>query len=239
MNSSLARPLSARNERTFLSVASLALAALAIVPGCAENSKGGSSFCNTLANAASESFATFVDEHTTCAQDSDCTQVHLTESGFCASPCPVVMNQAGAASAGTASSQDCARFNAEGCSPPFAGCPGFGSPICATGVCALYSLDLSESGAFVHGACTSLTETYEQYWAATPAPRAFALTVTATGGTLYADAACTTPLSSSTITLSAGSTSTTFGFIPAAAAPFSITISNGSASPGGLSGDAQ
>jgi hypothetical protein len=256
MSSSLPPPRSARKERFFPTLLSFAFAALVVVPGCGADAKGVTNgtglhtsgdeggadggICNDLESAASATFGTFVDQHATCATDTDCTLVHFTESSFCASPCPVITNQAGAASAVGVASQDCTQFNALGCSPPEVGCPSLGSPICAAGTCAAYRLELSESGtSFVHGSCTTLTETYEQSWAKSPAPRDFALTVTATGGTLYADGTCTTPLSSSTITIPRGSASTTFGFIPAAAAPFAVNISDGSGNPGGISGDAQ
>jgi hypothetical protein len=263
MNLSLTHPRPARKERAFQTLVSFAVAALVVLPGCGSDSRGAppnskgqqtegqqgtgeqdagdedAGACNDLESAAATAFGTFVDQHATCATDTDCTLVTFTESSFCASPCGMVMNQAGAASAVGVASQDCAQFNAQGCSPPLIGCPGFGSPICAAGACALYTLELAESGAFVHGACTALTEIYEQSWVKGPAPRDFALTVTATGGTLYADGACTTPLSSSAIALPEGSTSTTFGFIPAAVGPFSVSIDDVGGSPGGISGDAQ
>jgi hypothetical protein len=244
-------------------LASFAIAALVVIPGCGSDSKGallngtgqhatgdagtgepdagddGAGTCDNLESAASAAFGTFVDQHAACAAETDCTLVTFTEPSYCASPCPVVVNQAGAASAVGVASQDCAQFNALGCSPPLVGCPSLGSPICAAGTCALYTLQLTVSGAFVHGTCTALTETYEQSWVKGPAPRDLALTVTATGGTLYADGACTTPLSSSAITVPRGSDSTTFGFIPAAAGPFAVNTRDGSGSPGGLSGDAQ
>ncbi len=190
-------------------LASFAIAALVVIPGCGSDSKGallngtrqhatgdagtgepdagddGAGTCDNLESAASAAFGTFVDQYEARATDTDCTLVTFTEPSYCASPCPVVVNQAGAASAVGVASQDCAQFNALGCSPPLVGCPGFGSPICAAGACALYTLQLTVSGAFVHGTCTALTETYEPSWVKGPAPRdLLALTVTATGGTL-------------------------------------------------------
>ncbi len=236
---------------------SSAIGMLAVLPGCSASQggkgqgtgeqstgeqssgdAGAASSCSALENAAAETFEAFVDQHASCTSDADCTLVHFTEPSFCASPCPVVMNQTGAASAVDVASQDCAPFDAQGCAPPLTGCPGFGSPICAGGTCALYELSLTESGSFTHGACTSLTMTYEQSWAPRAAPRDFPLTVTATDGALYADGACTTALSSGEITLSQGSTSVTFGFIPAAVGPFAVSI-DGGGNPAGISGDAQ
>ena len=208
---------------------------LAVLPRCSSQDAGE---CRALENAAAQTFETFVNQYSSCSSDTDCTLVHFTESSFCASPCPQLMNQTGAASAIAAASQDCTEFNALGCTPPYAGCIASGSPICAAGTCALYELELTYSGSFTHGVCAAMTETYLQSLAPTAAPRDFSLTVTATNGTLYADGSCTTALSSSAITLPKGSTAVTFGFIPAAGY-FSVSIDGGSGNGGGVSGQAQ
>jgi hypothetical protein len=254
MERPLVRPLSRRNDCRLLTLVTFAGAALAVLSGCggsanakgappqSDGGPGGSgvgSSCDPLETAAGQAFGTFVGQHATCAADSDCTLVHFTPASYCASPCPQVMNQTGAASAVSVASQDCAQFNAAGCTPPEIGCPGFGSPICAAGACALYKLELTESGTFTHGTCTALTETYEESWVQSPAPRDFALTLTTTNGSFYADGACTTPLSSGAITLTKGAPSVTFGFLPAGVGAFSVTIDDGSGSPGGISGIAQ
>ena len=193
----------------------------------------GDGSCADLGAAAQHTFSAWAKEQMACSADTDCSLVLFTESSYCASACSWVLNPTGAASAVDVATQDCASFNAQGCTPPHVPCPGFGAPICAGGTCAQYTLSLKESGNFVHGSCTTFTETYEQYWTPAAAPRDFPFPVTATNGTLYADAACTTPFTS--LTLPKGQSSVSFGFVPTAAGPFSVSMGS---SGGGVSGDA-
>ena len=189
--------------------------------GSGGNSVIGQTTCNALEATAESAFGAWAAQHETCSADSDCTQVIFTESSYCASACGWIGNQ-GAASAIDVATQDCAAFNALGCTPPRVGCPFLGAPICANGTCEPYKISLDSSGSFVHGTCLALTEKYEQSWVATPAPRDLALSVTVTNGTLFADAACTTSFTS--LTLPKGSSSVAFGFIPTAAGSFSISV---------------
>ena len=78
--------------------------------------------------------------------------------------------------------------------------------------------------AFTHGVCTALHLDYSIDGAGSPdAPHAIVVQVQSSIGTVYADAACTvpvttgTPTMTGTLTIPAGSSGVDFGFVPAAA----------------------
>jgi hypothetical protein len=197
----------------------------------AKEDSGDQATCDALEATASNSFYAWAKQNVACSSDTDCAFVSLPEPGSCASPCGALLNETGAASASKVATQDCAQFNAQGCTPPEVGCPATGTPLCAAGTCAGYRLSLGSSGPFTHGACAVFQETYAQPDAPAPAPRDFPLTVTASNGTLYADAACTTPFMS--LTLAKGESVVSFGFVPTSAGQFSVTVGGDG---GGLSG---
>jgi hypothetical protein len=67
------------------------------------------------------------------------------------------------------------------------------------------------------GACAALGVKYFAMGGPPTAPHDLAVNVSATGGTLFADAACTTPLTTGSVTIAKGTDSVQFGFIPSAA----------------------
>jgi hypothetical protein len=84
---------------------------------------------------------------------------------------------------------------------------------------------------YVHGVCAAFTIDFTTKFSATPAPHDIAFTMmTPVNGTLYADAACATPLTGGILTIPSGAPSVAFGFEPLAAGMFSFqgTASSGS-----------
>ena len=113
-----------------------------------------------------------------------------------------------------------APFVAAGCKVPVLGCPAQDPlNICASGICEGWSTDLTWSATpFVHGVCASFVITYHSTQSATAvAPRDLAFALTAQNGSLYADPACTTLLTSGSVTLQAGASQVSFGLVPLAA----------------------
>jgi hypothetical protein len=82
----------------------------------------------------------------------------------------------------------------------------------------------------VHGVCEPFEVDFTMKGSKTPAPHDIVFTMeTPVNGTLYADAACTTPLTGTTITIPAGASSVAFGFEPLAPGMFSF---GGTTTPG-------
>jgi hypothetical protein len=108
--------------------------------------------------------------------------------------------------------------------------------ICNVGSCTGWSPSLkSQATSFVHGVCAPFEIDFTIAGSKTPAPHDIAFTMmTPVNGALYADAACTTPLTGGTITIPAGASSVAFGFEPLDPGMFSFggtASSDGNQSP--------
>jgi hypothetical protein len=185
--------------------------------------------CTDLANAASAQLSTLDAALLACTADTDCVWTPVNSDGYCALPCGGLTNTASVATLVDDAARVCEDFNAHGCTPPFLSCPSFGTPICAGGTCALYSVYLSPptSTTFAVGACVGLDVDYSTLSGSSTAPHDITVAVTASNGTLYADQACTKPLATGTITIPAGASQGPFGFEPQVAGPGWIDVGGG------------
>ena len=174
--------------------------------------------CGQLENEAAGQFGALAQQYLGCTTDDDCTRIAPQGAGQCVAPCGnVLTDQAGAAALQAAANTACAPFVAAGCKVPILGCPAQDElDICANGICEGWSAELTWSATtFVHGVCASFVITYHSTQAGTPvAPHDLAFALTAQNGSLYADPACTTVLTSGTVTLAAGASQVSFGFVP-------------------------
>lgn len=173
--------------------------------------------CADLEDAAQAGLAAVVQQNLACQGDQDCTSIFLGPSGWCAAPCSVLTNEAGAATVLDAAASLCSQFNAEGCKAPVVPCPAAPPAICAGGTCAVYDFYATQlSPTLTHGACAAFQLNYKSFGGSPNAPHDLRVTMTASNGTLYADTACGTPMGDGGVTIPAGSTSAAFGFEPAA-----------------------
>jgi hypothetical protein len=175
--------------------------------------------CSELENEAAGQFGALAQQYLGCKTDDDCTRIAPQGAGQCVAPCGnVLTNEAGAATLQTAANTACEPFVAAGCKVPILGCPAQDElNICASGVCEGWSTELTWSpSSFVHGVCASFVITYHSTQSTT-APRDLAFALTAQNGSLYADSSCTTLLTSGSVTLPAGASQVSFGFVPLAA----------------------
>jgi hypothetical protein len=216
-----------------LALAPLALAVgLLPLAGCGGGSAGS---CNSEQNSLSSSFAsTNVSEgYLACHADSDCQWSTVSQAGACVAACGALSNAASASDVAAAASAACAGFDVA-CSAPTPFCPSNSPPICATGTCATYSVDLSPEtstlGTLTVGSCVSFeaifTLGYPTYPKSSVAPHDIPVAVSATLGTLFADVACTKVLATidpttmyamGSLTVAEGASRASFGFRPSAA----------------------
>ena len=177
--------------------------------------------CSELENEAAGQFGALAQQYLGCTTDDDCTRIAPQGAGQCVAPCGnVLTDEAGAATLQTAANAACGPFIAAGCKVPILGCPAQDElTICASGICEGWSAGLTWSAtSFVHGVCASFVITYHSTQSATAvAPRDLAFALTAQNGSLYADSSCTTLLTSGSVTLPAGASQVSFGFVPLAA----------------------
>ena len=177
--------------------------------------------CSELENEAAGQFGALAQQYLGCKTDDDCTRIAPQGAGACVAPCGnVLTNEAGAAMLQTAANTACAPFVAAGCKVPILGCPAQDElDICASGVCEGWSAELTWSpSSFVHGVCTSFVITYHSTQSGTAvALHDLAFALTAQNGSLYADPACTSLLTGGSVTLAAGASQVSFGFVPLAA----------------------
>jgi hypothetical protein len=75
----------------------------------------------------------------------------------------------------------------------------------------------------VHGVCAAFQIGFYTTGSIAVAPHDLVFTLSARNGTLYADSACTTPMTGGSVTLPAGSKSVAFGFVPLTAGSFSLS----------------
>jgi hypothetical protein len=215
-------------------LAPLALA-LGLLPlaGCGGGGSPGS--CNTEQNSLSSSFASnnVSKGYLACHADSDCEWSSVSQAGACVAACGALSNMTSASDVAAAASSTCAGFDTT-CSEPLPACPANSPPICATGTCATYDVDLSPPtstlGTLAVGSCLSFEAVfsvgYPTYPKSSVAPHDIPVPVSATLGTLFADTACTQVLATidpttmyamGSLTVAEGSSRTSFGFRPTAA----------------------
>jgi hypothetical protein len=176
--------------------------------------------CSELENEAAGQFGALAQQYLGCTTDDDCTRIAPQGGGQCVAPCGnVLTDEAGVAMLLTAANTACEPFVAAGCKVPTFGCPAEDElNICASGVCEGWSTALTWSPpSFVHGVCATFVITYHSTQAAAVAPHDLAFELTAQNGSLYADSSCTTLLTSGSVTLPAGASQVSFGFVPLAA----------------------
>jgi len=177
--------------------------------------------CSELESEAAGVFGALAQQSLACETDDDCTRISPPGAGQCVAPCGNVLTDEGAAAMLlTAANTACEPFIAAGCQVPNFGCPADDElNICASGICAGWSTELTWSPpSFVHGVCASFVMTYHSTQSATAvAPHDLAFALTAQNGSLYADSTCTTLLTGGSLTLPAGASQISFGFVPLAA----------------------
>ena len=190
------------------------------------NDDGGT--CAALETAAEANLANAEKRLLACQEDSDCVWAFVNQSGYCSAPCGGLADNAEAFLEAAATA--CATFNAQGCTPPEIGCPVGPPAICAAGTCATYGLTITQSStSLTHGQCGVLDANFYELSATDAgAPHDLAITISASDGTLYLDSACTTPLTTGTITIPSGSSSVAFGLIPQAAGNVFISYNQSS-----------
>ena len=172
--------------------------------------------CDDLEDAARHSFAAVLD--LACIEDSDCVWTTFDPDGWCISNCGTLTNDAGVASAQSAAISLCRSFVAQGCKPMQSSCRYAGPFLCAGGTCASYLFYLGPYPlpTITHGACTALEVDYDPSGGSPNAPRDLVVSLTASNGTLYADPACTMPLTTGSLTIQSGTSSAAFGFLASA-----------------------
>lgn len=206
-----------------------------VLPPLAGCGGEGAGSCNSEQNSLSSSFAsTNVSKgYLACHADSDCEWSTVGQAGACVAACGALSNTASASDVAAAASATCAGFDTS-CSVPTPACPSNSPPICASGTCATYSVNLSPPtstlGALTVGSCVSFEAVfsvgYPTYPKSSVAPHDISVPVSATLGTLFADAACTKVLATidpttmyamGSVTVAEGASSASFGFRPTAA----------------------
>ena len=191
---------------------------------------GNGALCQNLANQAGAQFDPMLARYQTCAADSDCAVISVDT---CLGVCPQVRtNTAGAAALPAAATKVCQEFHGAGCQTLGAACPAEDTiNICIAGSCAGWNATMEGTATtFVHGVCEPFEIDFTMKGSKTPAPRDIVFAMdTPVNGTLYADAACTTPLTGTTITIPAGASSVAFGFEPLEPGRFSF---GGTTTPG-------
>jgi hypothetical protein len=177
--------------------------------------------CQDLENEAATQFAALVQQNLACTSDNDCTRISPGGDGECVALCgDVLANEAGAPTLGAAADTLCESFVAKGCRVPLLSCFADATlNICAAGTCEGWNASLSWNSAapFTHGVCASFEIEFSTDQGTALAPHDLVFALTPKNGTLYADAACTTPLAGGSVTLPGGANSVAFGFLPLAA----------------------
>jgi hypothetical protein len=175
--------------------------------------------------AAVKQLEAVVEQNLSCSVDADCVEVNVGPSGYCAAPCGVLTDESGAQAVQSAATSACAPFLAAGCKPPILGCPAFPPFLCVGGLCATYSVGVTPSPlpTFTVGVCAVLHLAYSTGAGSPDAHSAIDVLMQSSIGTVYADAACTTPVTmgspemTGTLSIPAGTTGVDFGFMPDAA----------------------
>ena len=196
---------------------------------------GNDALCQNLQDEANAQFKPVLARYQTCVADSDCVVINPFGEAECATLCGVRTNTAGAAALPAAAAMACQAFLGAGCQILASECVGEDVyNICKAGSCAGFDVVQSAPAtAFVHGVCEPFEIDFMMEGAKTPAPHDIVFAMETSNGALYADAACTTPLTGGTISIPAGTSSVTFGFEPLAPGMFSFggTTSAGDQGP--------
>jgi hypothetical protein len=210
--------------------------------GSSASSAGGatSETCEALEMAAVKQLDAVVQQNLACSVDADCTEINVGPSGDCAAPCGVLTDESGAEAVQSAANSACKPFLAAGCKPPILECPAFPPFVCVGGTCAAYSVAVTPSPlpTFTLGVCTVLHLAYSTGAGSSDAgsPDAHSpigVLMQSSIGTVYADAACTMPVTTGspemtgTLTIPAGTTGVDFGFMPDATGSGSLNVGPG------------
>jgi hypothetical protein len=185
--------------------------------------------CAGLADAALAQYQAVVEQNQSCNQDTDCVWSGGSLLGSCVSPCGTVTDQAGVGRVQAAATQACQAYNAQGCPAILLGCPAAPPLLCSVGACYSYSFGVTPRATLTHGVCQTFELGYYLNGNAPPPGAPHDLVVPLSGasnGTLYADATCTTPLTSQTLTIPAGSSQVAFSFLPTTAGTCGFTVDN-------------
>jgi hypothetical protein len=183
---------------------------------------GGQTSCADLADTAQTAFAPVAAQHLACQVDTDCLWTPVDKDGWCVAPCGVLTDQASVGAVISAAGNACAAFNAQSCTAPDVACFRGPALVCAGGTCTAYSIGLAQlSPSLSAGACAAFELTLDAP-GSPDAPHDIPVTLTASGGTLYVDKACTTALDAGSLAIPAGSQAAPFGFVPNAAGDVSI-----------------
>jgi hypothetical protein len=205
--------------------------------GSSSSSGGGATAetCQALEMAAVKQLEAVAGQNLSCTVDADCVEINVGPSGWCAAPCGVLTDESGAQTVQSAATSACAPFLAAGCKPPILECPAFPPFLCVGGTCATYSVAVTPSPlpTLTRGVCGGLHLTYATGAASPDAHSAIAVLMQSSIGTVYADAACTTPVTTGspemtgTLSIPAGATSVDFGFMSATAGSGSLNVGPG------------
>ncbi len=181
-------------------------------PGLADDADASSS-CGDLLQTATGQAEAVEEQNLGCSEDNDCTW-GLYDT--CVSPCGTLVDQAGYAALQAAQAQACQPYAAAGCPRIELSC--FRSPpvICSGGACTTYGFGVTPNvRALSLDVCQPFEFEYAPAGGPTSAPHDLTATVTVDGGgTLYSDAACTTPFTGGTLTIPAGASGIPLGFKP-------------------------
>jgi len=177
-------------------------------------------------NAEEAKFEAVVQQNLACSVDDDCTVTSLSGGATCDFGCPILTNKSGAAAVQSAATSICEAYLSEGCpAPPVPLCPPPpGAPLCAKGTCTWYWFQFeSHPTSVALDACTAFKLDFGIGLEPAAAPRDMPVAMSVSGGTLYADSGCKTPLGAQgMLTIPAGASSVAFGFMATAPGTCSI-----------------
>ena len=177
--------------------------------------------CSQLAAAASVEFADAQAPGLACHADTDCTYVSVIPDGQCIANCGVVASEAGIGAIVDAAAHACAPFRAAQCTPFNSSCPVFLHPplVCLGGACTAFNVDAQlASPPLIAGQCNIVRVGYTLKGAPSTAPHDLPVMISVSGGTLFADTACTVPVTVTAdgveVTLPGGASNVTLGLVP-------------------------
>jgi hypothetical protein len=198
--------------------------------GVGDASADEDALCAQLQSTATTQFEPILNQNLGCSADTDC--VHGAAADTCVAPCGTLTSDAGAAAVQTAADTLCQPFLAAGCKVPFYGCPVSGTTICAGGGCTTYGVVLSPypPPSLDAGGCMAFQLSYYGNAGPDVPPHDITVSVRANGGMLYADGACTTPLTGDSaagdsVVIPAGTKSVPLGYASPDGGPaYGITV---------------
>jgi hypothetical protein len=177
--------------------------------------------CLDLQTQAAAAIEPIVRANLGCTTDEDCAPTFIAT---CAFSCGVVTNTAGLTAVFDAVSTLCPPYRARGCTGTTFTCPSIDPVVCTGGECAsAEDFTLSDpTPSLAHGMCSTMTLAYSNYLDTSAATHTVSLA--ATNGALYMDAACTHPLTGGVATFPNATRSIVLGFVPAAPGGCTITV---------------